>query len=153
MYVYARWTGLSPRVIVTQLSVFNCRLESNIQYVHVLLKIVRNSKSNVKMIFIPCDRRRWRWQRRRRCPLCIKFMIKSSFLWISHQIHFKCATLIHWITPINKWVITSRYILYLSAFLGVFPVFFHLDWFYSIFNFHLFVDFISRYMSNYIQGN
>ena len=29
MVTSARWTGLSPRVAVTRLSVFHCRLESN----------------------------------------------------------------------------------------------------------------------------
>ena len=45
--------SLSPRVAVTQLSVFNCRLE--IIYVHDLLKIVENSVSNVQIAFISSD--------------------------------------------------------------------------------------------------
>ena len=36
-----RWTGLSPRLTVTQLHMFNCRHEHNMNE-HVLLKIVGN---------------------------------------------------------------------------------------------------------------
>ena len=39
----------------------------------------------------------------------LRFLIKSSFLWSSHQIHFKFATLIHCIIPINVWMISSWY--------------------------------------------
>ena len=50
----------------------------------------------------------------------LRFLIKSSFLWSSHQIHFKFATLIHCIIPINVWMISSWYIFLLSVFLGFF---------------------------------
>ena len=53
-------------------------------------------------------------------PSVLKFLIKSSFLWSSHQIHFKFATLIHCIIPINVWMISSWYIFLFSVFLGVF---------------------------------
>ena len=56
-------------------------------------------------------------------PSVLRFLIKSSFLWSSHQIHFKFATLIHCIIPINVWMISSWYFFLFSAFLGVFSVF------------------------------
>ena len=46
----------------------------------------------------------------------LRFLIKSSFLWSSHQIHFKFATLIHCIIPINVWMISSWYFYYFLHF-------------------------------------
>ena len=46
----------------------------------------------------------------------LRFLIKSSFLWSSHQIHFKFATLIHCIIPINVWMISSWYCYYFLHF-------------------------------------
>ena len=46
----------------------------------------------------------------------LRFLIKSSFLWSSHQIHFKFATLIHCIIPINAWMISGWYFYYFLHF-------------------------------------
>ena len=53
----------------------------------------------------------------------LKFVIKSCFLWSSHQIHFKYTAWFHCIILINMWVFTSWYIVLFSAFFGVLSLF------------------------------
>ena len=54
----------------------------------------------------------------------LRFLIKSSFLWSAHQNHFKFATWIYCIIPINMYMICSWYILWFSVFSGVFQCFY-----------------------------
>ena len=71
----------------------------------------------------------------------LRFLIKSRFLWSSHQNLIKFDTWIHCIVPINMWVITCWYILLFSVFFIVFffSIFHHNFYFFVaiIWNFHL----------------
>ena len=63
-----------------------------------------------RCFFSVCTLKNLAWEK------MLRFLIKSSFLWSSHQIHFKFATLIHCIIPINVWMISSWYFYYFLHF-------------------------------------
>ena len=52
----------------------------------------------------------------------LRFLIKSSFLWISHQNHLTFGICFHCIILINMCIISSWYNLWFSVFWGVFSV-------------------------------
>ena len=65
-----------------------------------------------------------------------RFLIKSSFLWSSHQIHFKFATLIHCIIPINVGNYMFIYIYFLHFVVFFFSILLRKIWPWNIIIFH-----------------